>query len=75
MRLSKLGSSRGARATLAHIRRLGLSIPEFAERHGIARMRLQNALRGDVQTIGIDLAYAIERATKGTVKAHWWIVR
>lgn len=72
MRLAKLGATKGARATLAYIRRLGLSIPAFAEAHGLSRVRLQNALRGDTAEVSVTFARAIERATAGRVKVAWW---
>lgn len=46
-------------------------IPEFAEKHGLDRLKVQRAIT-TLKRIDVDFAFAIEDATSGAVKAADW---
>jgi len=72
MRIEKASGTRAAHALLAHIRGNDWSIPEFAGANGLDRIKLQKVIRGDIERIDVDFAFAVERATDGAVPASWW---
>ena len=60
----------GGRALRALIDRQGLSVPTWCELHGLDRLRIQKLLNGALyKRVSVDLAFAVERATAGKVKA------
>jgi hypothetical protein len=71
-RIKEAGSVVGAEKLLAHIRGLGLSIPDFCERHGLFRQKVEKAIKGDLKRVDVDFALAIERATGAVVTVPDW---
>ena len=75
MRIEKADTSRRApQALLLHIRKNYESIPQFAEKHGLDRIKVQKAINGSIARIDGDFAFAIEKATKTSVPAAWWVL-
>lgn len=62
----------GARALRRHIDRLGVSVPDWCEEHGLDRIMVQRALNGERDRFSVDFAYAVEQATRGEVKMPMW---
>jgi len=62
----------GAEKLLAHIRGLNVSIPDFCEKHGLFRQKVEKAIKGDLKRIDVDFALAIQRATDGAVTVPDW---
>jgi plasmid maintenance system antidote protein VapI len=58
----------GGRQLRAYLKRVGQTVPEFAEAHGLDRIQVQRVLKGDRERISVDFALAIEKATDGTVQ-------
>lgn len=50
-----------------------LSIPTFAEQHGLHRLVLQKLMKGATKRVFVDLAYAIQEATDGAVPWVSWL--
>ncbi len=62
-----------AQQLLDHIRALDTTVPAWCEEHGLDRIRIQRIVNGERwRRITADMAFAIERATKGKVKAAWF---
>lgn len=60
----------GGRELRALIDRLKVSVPDWCEEHGLDRIRVQKLLNGSLyKRVSVDLAFAVERVTKGRVKA------
>lgn len=58
----------GGRELRAYITELGVSVPDFCERHGLDRIQVQRVLNGErYKRISVEFADAIERATDGRV--------
>lgn len=66
---------RAASELLAYIRKHYRSIPAFAEENDLDRIKVQKAIRGDIARIDVDFAFAVQIATKGKIKAEWWVSR
>ena len=64
--------SDGARALRVFLNTKNISVPDFCETHGLDRIQVQKALKGEIKRISVDLALNIERATESVVKAHGW---
>jgi hypothetical protein len=62
----------GARLLRAWLHETQTSIPVFAEVHGLDRIMVQRAINGERRRISVDLALAIELATKGAVPVAEW---
>jgi hypothetical protein len=63
----------GGRALRAYLRAHGnMSVPDFCEKHGIDRIRVQKAMNGGIRRVAVDLACAIEKATGGAVRVSLW---
>lgn len=58
---------------LAHIREHYGSIPRFAEMHGFDRIKVQKAIRGQIQRMDVLFALDIQRATRGAVVMEEWV--
>ena len=59
----------GARELRAYLDRIGMNVPDWSEKHGFGRVRIQRLLTGERwQRISVDFAFAIERATQGNVR-------
>jgi hypothetical protein len=71
-RIKEAGAVAGAVKLLAHIRDLGISIPDFCEKHGLFRQKVEKAIKGDLKRVDVDFALAIERATGGAVTVPDW---
>jgi hypothetical protein len=71
-RIKEAGSGAGATKLLGHIRDLGISIPDFCEKHGLFRQKVEKAIKGDLKRVDVDFALAIERATGGAVLVADW---
>jgi len=53
-----------------------ISVPTFCEQQGLNRIQIQRVLNGErYQRISVDLAFAIEDATRGGVKARRFLSR
>lgn len=58
----------GGLALRAHVSKLGVSVPDFCETHGLDRIQVQRVMNGDRwRRITVDFAWSIHRATKGAV--------
>jgi len=64
--------TRGALMLDAWLTLHAVPVPDFAEKHGINRLALQRAMNGTYAKINVELAVAIERATKGDVPVEAW---
>lgn len=74
MRIELADNTRRApKALLDLIRNNYDSVPQFAEKHGLDRIKVQKAIRGDIERIDVDFAFAVEKATKKRVPALWWV--
>lgn len=71
-RIKEAGSVAGAEKLLAHIRGLSVSIPDFCEKHGLFRQKVEKAIKGDLKRVDVDFALAIERATDSAVLVADW---
>jgi hypothetical protein len=71
-RIKEAGAVAGAEKLLAHIRGLNISIPDFCEKHGLFRQKVEKAIKGDLKRVDVDFALAIERATDGAVTVADW---
>jgi hypothetical protein len=59
----------GGRELREHLTAIGVSVPDFCEKHSIDRIHVQRVLNGERwQRITVDFAHAIEAATGGRVK-------
>ncbi len=74
-RIKEAGEVPGAEKLLAHIRELGISIPDFCERHGLFRQKVEKAIKGGLKRVDVDFALAIQRATGGIVTVPDWETR
>jgi len=58
----------GGRLLRAHLRMLGISVPDFCEKHGLDRIQVQRVLNGErYKRITVEFAHAIERASDGAI--------
>ncbi len=74
MRIEKADTKRRApRVLLAYIRDHHRTVEAFAEHAGLPRIKVQKALRGEIERIDVDFAAAVEKATKGKVPMAWWV--
>jgi hypothetical protein len=64
----------GGRALLAHIRKSGVSIPAWCEANGLDRFLVQKLIHGTVFRVSVNLAFAVEKATRGKVKAAHFVI-
>lgn len=71
-RIKEAGEVPGAEKLLAHIRDLGVSIPDFCEQHGLFRQKVEKAIKGGLKRVDVDFALAIQRATGGAVLVADW---
>lgn len=72
VKIDHAASERAPQALLAHIRAKYGSIPAFCDAKGLDRIKVQKAIRGEIQRMDVDFAFAVERATDGDVPAFWW---
>jgi hypothetical protein len=68
-------AAEGARLLRKFLDARRLSIPKFADAHGVNRLVLQKLMNGAVKRVSVDVAYAIERATDGGVPMESWRAR
>ena len=52
-----------------------LSIPKFADAHGVNRLVLQKLMNGAVKRVSVDVAWAIQEGTLGSVPMQSWCAR
>lgn len=72
MRNKKGPLTKGGARLRAYLDRNGLTVPEFCDRHGVDRFRLQKAMNGKARKVYVDLALGVERATDGEVPVPVW---
>jgi hypothetical protein len=58
---------------LAYIRKHFGNVEAFANHAGLDRIKVQKAIRGEIERIDVDFAFAVTKATKGKVPAAWWV--
>lgn len=73
MRITEATGPRAAGKLLAHIRALGVSIPDWCEKNGLDRLKVQRAIRGEIQRIDVGFAFEVRRATGGEVELDEWL--
>ncbi len=66
-------TKRAPKVLLAYIRANHKTIPAFAEAFGLDRIKVQKAIRGDIDRIDVAFAFKVQKATKGKVRASWWV--
>lgn len=71
-RIKEPGAGAGPKKLFDHIRGLDISIPDFCEKHGLFRQKVEKAIKGDLKRIDVDFALAIQRATDGAVTVPDW---
>jgi hypothetical protein len=60
----------GGRDLRVLIDREKISVPDWCEKHGLDRIRIQRLLNGSLyKRVTVDLAFTIERVTRGRVRA------
>lgn len=64
---------RGAAMLLGYIREHFSSIPAFCEAHGLDRLKVQRAVKGQMVRVDVTFASEIEEATGGEVSWESWI--
>lgn len=66
--------SDGARALDAYLRERSVSLPNFCDANGLHEQRysVQRAVNGETERVSVELAFDLEAATGGSVKAAWW---
>jgi transcriptional regulator with XRE-family HTH domain len=64
--------SEGARLLRRFLGDKGLTVPEFCEAHGLCRIQVQRALKGERKRISVDFAKKIHAATEGTIPLVAW---
>lgn len=62
----------GARLLRAYLIRIGQTVPDFCDEHGISRQIVQRALHGAQQSFTVDFAFAVAKATGGEVRPESW---
>lgn len=73
MRIEKADTSRRApKVLLAYIREHHGTVQAFADHAKLDRIKIQKALRGQIERIDVDFALAVQKATKGKVPMAWW---
>ena len=63
-----------AKQLLEHIRGLDETIPDWCEKKGLDRLKVQKAINGDITRIDVNFAVDVENASGGAVKAEDWYV-
>ena len=51
-----------------------IRLTAFCEEHGLDRFKVQKALKGQLLSIDVDFAFAVEKATGGAVAAEGWCI-
>jgi hypothetical protein len=58
----------GGRDLRRYLTEFGLSVPDFCQKHGLDRIRVQRVLNGErYKRISVEFAHSIERATDGRI--------